>query len=68
MWQMGSINFTADLTVIKLTQLAGQSVSRHLAGSMAASHNGQMGDIFHFWWLRLKPIISLVCVRARLIE
>lgn len=57
MWQMGCINFIVDLTVINLTQLASRGVSRHLAGSIAANHNGQMGDIFHFWWLRLKPII-----------
>lgn len=62
MWQMGSINFIVDLTVINLTQLASRGVSRHLAGSIAANHNGQMGDIFHFWWLRLKPIIfSCLC-------
>lgn len=46
-----------DLSVIKLTQLASRGVSRHLAGSISANHNGQMGGIFHFWWQRLKPII-----------
>lgn len=48
MWQMGPINFIAGPTVIKLTKLAGQGVSRHLAGSVAVNHDRQMGVIFHF--------------------